>query len=375
MNNCCDKCNSNPCSCGGGCKPAQYSCCDFDIQVDPYDANTWIFRNCNCMRRVKIPKINETDTKLSTNYSNATLIYNAEKHTDIVTGAQLGDIINLDELRNVTIDPSLAGHCYELIYHKWENCGDGCKSQADRWQNFNINSEGAKKNGIRYVRGANEYGCPVYLDIPTDTNSYWWGMWRPTDSGQGLEFGYIQPQHVTDLPKNNDGDYMVISQSANGKPIYGPLKLPNPFEGAYQFTTRVANPSGSTYFLPNSTSTDEFLIVPDSNPNWRAPADGIISVDYCVNPYNQGAGMYEIDVTPMLNTQNWSEAMEYVDSSHSTWTFTTGGQYVSESCHRIILVHKGETMKLHARITTGAGHTGQWRVHAVRATYIPFGLA
>lgn len=371
----CDKCNQ----CGGcGCSkccPAKYGC-DFDIQIDPYDPSTWLFVQNGSIRRVKVPEFNETDTKLSTSYSDANLIYNAEKHTDTISGGQLGNIINVDQLRNVSIDFSLPGHCYEFIYHKWENCGDGCKSQADRWQNFNINSEGALRNGIKYVRGANEYGCPVYLDVPTDTDSYWWGMWRPTDSGNGLEFGYIQPTQVTSLPEDADGNQMAISQDENGRPIYGPVKFPKLFEGAIQFTARKATPlDPNAFYIPNSTDTDEFLVVPDNNTSWRAPADGIISVDYCVNPANQAAGMFEIDVTPMRNTDTWSEAMEAEDSSHSTWTFNTGGQWVSESAHRIILVHKGETMKLHARITTGAGNSGRWRVHAVRATYIPFGLA
>lgn len=225
VNNCCDKCHRNDCDgCCGKCPVARYDCF-FSIAPSPYSESEWVVTWNGMPHRVRIPKISETDTFLSVNPEKATLNYKAERHTDEIRGAQLGDIINLDDLRDVDIDDGLDGHCYEFIFHKWENCGDGCKSLADRWQNFNINSEGAKKNGIRYIRGANAYGCPVYLDIPTDETTYWWGMWRPNDTGTGVEFGYIKPTEVDALPQNEDGATMVLSQDSNGKPIYGPVKV------------------------------------------------------------------------------------------------------------------------------------------------------
>lgn len=221
-NDCCNKCHKPDC-CGDRCsRPAQWDCF-FSINADPFDDSTWVISWNGMPHRVKAPVQKNIDTTLSTNYGNSTLNYKAEYHTDTITGEQLGDIINLDELRNVFIDDGLSGSCYELIYHKWANCGDGCKSLADRWQNFNINSEGAKQNGIKYVRGANALGCPVYLDVPTDTGEYWWGMWRPNDTGTGLEFGYIQPIDA-DLPTNSDGEYLVLSQDPDtGRPIFGSM--------------------------------------------------------------------------------------------------------------------------------------------------------
>lgn len=193
----------------------------FDIQASPYDDSEWVVTWNGMPHRVRIPKTKETDTFLSTSYTDSTLNYKAEAHTDNVTGAQLGDIINLDDLRNVAIDDGLSGHCYELIYHKWENCGDGCKSLADRWQNFNINSDGAKKEAIRYVRGANVYGCPEYLEVPTTEGEFWYGMWVP-----GKGFTYYRPQYVDTLPTDSDGNTLVMSLDPTTKrPVYG--KLPN----------------------------------------------------------------------------------------------------------------------------------------------------
>lgn len=176
--------------------------------------------------RVNVPEIPETDTKLSTDYDAAVLNYAAERHTDRISGNMLGQLINVDDLRDVDIDDNLDGHCYELVYRKWQSCGDGCQSLKNRWTNFNINSEGAKQNGIQFVRGANSYGCPVYLDIPTDRSTYWWGMWRPVETGVGTEFGYIQPEDIDSLPKADDGSYLVLTQDPTTKrPQLGKLNL------------------------------------------------------------------------------------------------------------------------------------------------------
>ena len=223
MKNNCNLCQKPDCC--GGCKPACFSG-ELDIQVDPYDNSYWWVNINGLSQRVHVPDVNETDTVLSTNYSGAYLNYKAEKHTDKVTGAQLGSIINLADLRDTEIDPALDGHCYELVYRKYAECGEGCKSAADQWQNFNINSEGAKQNGIQFVRGANRYGCPVYLDMPPKDNEYWFGMWRPTDTGEGVEFGYHQPDYVDELPKDTNGKTVVMSiDPVTKKPVYGPLPL------------------------------------------------------------------------------------------------------------------------------------------------------
>ena len=195
----------------------------FDIQVSPYDPLTWLVTWNGMMHRVKVPQ-NETDTFLSTNPLNSTLNYKAEKHTDVIPGSKLGDILNLGDLRDVDIDPGLDGLCYEFIYHKYGDCGEGCTSVQDSWYNFNINSEGAKKDYIRYVRGANVYGCPEYLDVPENLDEYWFAGWK-TD-GEHKQFGYYQAKPVDELPKDAMGNYIIMSQDPDTKqPVVGTLPL------------------------------------------------------------------------------------------------------------------------------------------------------
>ena len=85
--------------------------------ANPYDPSVWNVTINGATKRVKIPKINETDTKLSTNYTSSSLIYNAEKHTDIITGAQLGALINLADLRDT--DASNADSIQPTLYRVW----------------------------------------------------------------------------------------------------------------------------------------------------------------------------------------------------------------------------------------------------------------
>ena len=161
LSNCCNSCGHDPCSCGG-CGPAKYKC-DFDIQANPYDPSIWNVTICGAMTKVKIPKMNETDTKLSTNYSDRTLTYNAEKHTDIIGGEQLGSIIKVEDLRDT--DTKNADSCDLLVYNPYcSECGDGCKPKDARWVNYHIPDAGncqmePDANGNYKVLTKGDCGC------------------------------------------------------------------------------------------------------------------------------------------------------------------------------------------------------------------------
>lgn len=162
-----DHCGENPCGCE--CRPAKYGC-DFDIQVNPYDPSIWHVTICGATTRVKVPNLNETDTKLSTNYTSASLIYNAEKHTDIITGAQLGDLINLEDLRDT--DTGNADSCDLLVYNPFcDACGDGCKPKNAKWKNYHIPDAGdceleLDEDGYYHVLIKDDCGCIKECRLP-----------------------------------------------------------------------------------------------------------------------------------------------------------------------------------------------------------------
>lgn len=169
--NTCSKCNScgyDPCGCGG-CKPAKIGK-DFNIMANPYDASVWNVTINGATKRVKIPKINETDTKLSTNYTSSSLIYNSEKHTDIVTGAQLGSLIKLEDLRDT--DTPLAESCDLLVYNPGcSSCGGACKPKEARWRNYHIPDAGdceipLDSDGYYHVLVKDDCGCIRECKLP-----------------------------------------------------------------------------------------------------------------------------------------------------------------------------------------------------------------
>ena len=164
----CSNCGPDLCSCGG-CKPAKYGC-DFNIMANPYDSSIWNVTINGATTRVKIPKINETDTKLSTNYTSASLIYNAERHTDIITGDQLGALIKLEDLRDT--ETSNADSCDLLVYNPHcSDCGDGCAPKDARWTNYHIPDAGdceleLDEEGYYHVLVKDDCGCIKECKLP-----------------------------------------------------------------------------------------------------------------------------------------------------------------------------------------------------------------
>ena len=170
---CCNICNLDPCGCGG-CRPARYSKGDFSIVPNPFDASVWNVTLNGATTKVKVPKINETDTKLSTNYTGSSLIYDAEKHTDIISGAQLGSLIRMEDLRDTeTPNPD---SCDLLVYNPHcDECGDGCKPKDARWRNYHIPDAGDCEvelgdDGYYRVLIKDDCGCIRECRLPAIAN-------------------------------------------------------------------------------------------------------------------------------------------------------------------------------------------------------------
>ena len=168
----CNQCNDNPCSCNE-CKPARYSC-GFDIQVDPYDASTWLVTMNGCLHRVKIPKISETCTHLSTDFSGANLIYNGECGPDVISGHQLGELINLNDLRDVDVED--ADSCDIMVFDPGcTDCGEGCKPKPAMWRKYHIPDAGdcevePDDDGYYHVLIKDDCGCIKECRLPVVPN-------------------------------------------------------------------------------------------------------------------------------------------------------------------------------------------------------------
>ena len=164
--------SNNPCGGGcGGCGVAKYGC-KFDIQTSPYDPTTWVLNFCGCLYKIKVPKLEETCTKLYTSYSNATMVYEGECGKSVLTGRQIGEIINLDDLRDV--EAPMPDSCDFLVFDPGcigEGCGDGCKPIEARWRNYHIPDAGdciveLDEDGYYKVLIKDECGCIKECRLP-----------------------------------------------------------------------------------------------------------------------------------------------------------------------------------------------------------------
>lgn len=166
----CNNC-TNPCEdpCNSSCRGAKYGC-DFQILASPFDESVWNVTICGATTRVKIPKLSETDTKLSTSYGSKSLIYNAEKHTDIITGDQLGGLINLEDIRNV--DVANADNCDLFVYNpSCSECGEGCEPKTAKWTKYHIPDAGdceleLDEDGYYKVLIKDDCGCIKECRLP-----------------------------------------------------------------------------------------------------------------------------------------------------------------------------------------------------------------
>lgn len=167
----CSTCGPDPYGCDQ-CKSAKYGC-DFYIQANPYDASIWNVTINGATTRVKIPKINETDTKLSTSFTAASLTYNAEKHTDVITGTQLGSLIKLEDLRDS--DVANADSCDLLVYNPFcSDCGDSCKPKSAVWKSYHIadatDEISPDSDGYYRVLVKNDCGCIEETKLPVSAS-------------------------------------------------------------------------------------------------------------------------------------------------------------------------------------------------------------
>ncbi len=165
--------NCNTCNSGcGGCTPPcakQY----FNLQADPYDPTSWLWEMGCENGRVKLPKYPIPCPQLSTNYSNATLnLAMGDCETQIITGEQIGSLINLKDLRDV--DAENPDACSLLVFNP--GCGEcPCSPDEMMWKKYVIPDAGdceiePDENGYYHVLIKTDCGCIRECRLPVVPN-------------------------------------------------------------------------------------------------------------------------------------------------------------------------------------------------------------
>lgn len=219
-------CYTNPCN---TCQHNNDCDCNLHLDWVPHSKGTLSLVDGKCSDTLDLcpgVKACETVTHLDFNNQTGCIVFENEKYlsTDGAEGtletvcvSEFFPFIRVENLADVDYDDELKGNCYEFIYKKDVDCGDGCKSKGDRWVNFNPNYPGALVSSMDYIRGATIDGCPTYLDKPENCSIM---MFSPSCSAPTGEWQAKKIEHQdADLELNANGRYNVVTLDDCGCPV------------------------------------------------------------------------------------------------------------------------------------------------------------
>lgn len=213
----CDKCYSNPCKCKKSCaypepfidldevpnKPAVYRVNDNGKTA------IWDMRNGI--------KNGQTDTSLVVDIINRLLQYSAERHTDTITAQELGAILHLTDLGDVSTKGAENGAM--MVYKQSDNCPAGCYGTGNVWEPWNALDEQASSAAYGY--GFNADGVPVTLQQPTNPNQYYNLGWNGNK-----QLSYAQPTEETAVIVDSQGyAYQQYLNPQTMQPYYVKVRI------------------------------------------------------------------------------------------------------------------------------------------------------
>ncbi len=166
--NYCDRCNNTGCACP---EPV------LDIDRVAGTQATYRFNiNGKTVTKNFQPGIidGQTDTSLIIDIVDRLLKFSAERHTDSISAAELGSILHLNDLGDVSTKGAENGAM--MVYKKNDNCGNGCFGVNNAWEPWNALDE--QKSTMAYAAGFDADGIPVTLQQPANPNQYYNLSWN-----------------------------------------------------------------------------------------------------------------------------------------------------------------------------------------------------
>lgn len=211
MNCHCNRCNpcDRPCAC-----PAPY------LGVESLPDNISVLRFNLDGKRTDYDYKNlvyqtQTDTTLVADVIDRLLEYSAERHTDTITAQELGSILHLADLGDVSTANAVAGSL--LTYQQANHCGEGCTGTQDNWKIWSALDEQINYSTYPMVYSAN--GLPNVLQRPQNPNQYYGLGWNGNS-----QLSYSQPPIVdasrVEDPRHN-GQKIALYLDPTTKQIVG----------------------------------------------------------------------------------------------------------------------------------------------------------
>lgn len=216
----CDKCHSTPCSCNK-CPKDNCACPEPFIDLDEVPNKPGIYRvNDNGKIATwdlrKGIKETQTDTSLVIDIIKRLVRFTAERHTDTITAQELGVILHLNDLGDVSTKG--AGDGAMMVFKKSDTCPAGCYGTSNVWEPWNALDE--QTNSAVYGYGFDAEGKPVSLQQPANPNQYYNFGWNGND-----KLSYTQPPEETAPIVDSQGyAYQMYINPATKQPYYVKVK-------------------------------------------------------------------------------------------------------------------------------------------------------
>lgn len=195
----CSPCDKKP-SCDP-CKKQECACPEPFIDLDEIPNKAAVYRvNDNGKTAIwdlrKGIKEAQTDTSLVVDIIKRLLQFSAERHTDTITAQELGAILHLTDLGDVSTKGATNGAM--MVYKQTDTCPAGCYGTGNVWEAWNALDEQASSAAYGY--GFNADGVPVTLQQPANPNQYYNLGWNGNK-----QLSYAQPTEETAVIVDSQG--------------------------------------------------------------------------------------------------------------------------------------------------------------------------
>lgn len=154
----------------------------------------------------------ETRTSLTVNSIERVLTYMAEVGKDSITAAELGSMLHLADLGDVSSAGAKDGSL--IFYEKSSNCGEGCVGTGDKWKPWNALDE--QVSSATYPMVFNSDGKPKVLERPQSPNKYYQLGWNA-----GNQLSYSTVPIVATAPVGSDGKRIALYLDPDTNRIVG----------------------------------------------------------------------------------------------------------------------------------------------------------
>lgn len=152
----------------------------------------------------------QSDTTLIADAINRLLSYQAERHTDTITAKELGSVLHLADIGDVSTKGAETGSI--LVYQKDSNCADGCVGLHDSWKIWNALDEQVILATYPFVFAAD--GTARTIGRPAEPGQFYMLGWNGKN-----QVSYTQVQTASSAPVNTNNKKLRVYLDPNTRAL------------------------------------------------------------------------------------------------------------------------------------------------------------